>query len=783
MFEIKSPLILFVRPFHSTHHIPNLSQQMHALCVEPCVRSLYHHHHHQGQRSSCVFDMLRSVRALFQTTPPSYTGGTSVNLVRAAQHLIQLLDRVHQFPCLYTNTSVLEHALFRYEFVWLPLLAATPPAQRTLLVPPLDVHWVWLCHMLCPARYATDAPAMAAAAAAMGVNMSGNGTLSNIDHCLLSPADYRRGVRLTQRLWAQHDDTDPYDLTDSLSLTAFVVTKGKQFTPTLSSRRAKCVSNISYDVIAASSRQMAFHYQVAILPHYRHDSYIEVAVGRYNKFLQLMRDFPGQTWIPTYDMDLIWHAHMLHPRHYANDTKRMCGRLITHDDSINDRADGASRYTRFWNHTCSAWRKQFGEAVLIPGAVWRGDLAIEELQLQTHAKRLVLGIGESLHCRQHRRSGVLPNRGRIILSFKLRATTGALDATAQRRWDTVPWVHAQGYRQATSAVCSGGGGGAGADSSAGSSSEHDVHNEHKHEHDALRGPTAKGAVERWSVAHDATAHDANDDDTVLSCRVVLPRTCFHRKAEACATCGFVEVFAPRRGVGAAYTRGEEEHDDDGNHGSGGAAWLPVCSAQLVGHLAVCLGDAVRRGVCTRVSDERMVLLRMCGDDFALLGGRWTYASHQPRDGGDRGSWRALRGTSARTRGGAGGKRMVLRLWPLRAGTADRWTEASGGTGRDDGLSYRLALGDERDGWHVQFDLRTAVVTVVAKSDERRRGMGSLVVCGHGIAAAAALLLAELRGSEPRGGDGDDGDVGDVGGGEMVALVGGDVLTARRVETC
>ena len=41
--------------------------------------------------------------------------------------------------------------------------------------------------------------------------------------------------------------------------------------------------------------------------------------------------------VPTYDMDLMWHAHMSYPAAYQSDMLRIALRRVGHDDSINDR--------------------------------------------------------------------------------------------------------------------------------------------------------------------------------------------------------------------------------------------------------------------------------------------------------------------------------------------------------------------------------------------------------------------------------------------------------------
>ena len=63
---------------------------------------------------------------------------------------------------------------------------------------------------------------------------------------------------------------------------------------------------------------------------------IDRAVDRYAQFLQLAKEHPGTTLVPTLDVDLIWHVHMLSPRDYRDDCEQMLGRLLTHDDQKSD---------------------------------------------------------------------------------------------------------------------------------------------------------------------------------------------------------------------------------------------------------------------------------------------------------------------------------------------------------------------------------------------------------------------------------------------------------------
>ena len=46
--------------------------------------------------------------------------------------------------------------LRRYVKFWVPLFCKALPKDREKLVAPLDVEYVWCCHMLCPLKFTED---------------------------------------------------------------------------------------------------------------------------------------------------------------------------------------------------------------------------------------------------------------------------------------------------------------------------------------------------------------------------------------------------------------------------------------------------------------------------------------------------------------------------------------------------------------------------------------------------------------------------------------------------
>ncbi|GAB4835779.1 hypothetical protein Ancab_000689 [Ancistrocladus abbreviatus] len=83
----------------------------------------------------------------------------SVDLVAAARRNISFLRNVEDADWLHQTPTLLE-AIRRYDEVWMPLISdLTVDSRPPMLVPPLDIEWVWFCHSLNPSyptAYAAD---------------------------------------------------------------------------------------------------------------------------------------------------------------------------------------------------------------------------------------------------------------------------------------------------------------------------------------------------------------------------------------------------------------------------------------------------------------------------------------------------------------------------------------------------------------------------------------------------------------------------------------------------
>ncbi len=261
----------------------------------------------------------------------------SVDLITEAQFQLTFLRDVDDQSNVIHQRHVVLNAIRRYENMWLVLAAKHDNKD---LQPPLDVHWVWHCHMLSPRRHAEDC-----------LNLVKKIPLHKL-HIIKTEREHARIV--TKAIWEAMHPEEPYD--------ADYANIPKDYTYD---------SKLSYDVSAASERQKDFFYNVS-LPHFGLTTFLKTAVERYQKFVNLKRLYPDEFIVPMYDIDLIWHTHQLHPMEYRVDTEAFLGYVLNHDDSTTDRSPN-SKLSKSDTKTRTLWRKTYEEALPVPGVMYRGD--------------------------------------------------------------------------------------------------------------------------------------------------------------------------------------------------------------------------------------------------------------------------------------------------------------------------------------------------------------------------------------------------------------------------
>lgn len=89
---------------------------------------------------------------------------------------------------------------------------------------------------------------------------------------------------------------------------------------------------------------------------------IRRARNRYTSFLNLFKLYPSTMFVPTLDIDLVWHTHQCSPERYYAVTNELAGKFIKHDDSIVQ-----NKLNTGLKETIRLWRTQFGSEYQVCG--------------------------------------------------------------------------------------------------------------------------------------------------------------------------------------------------------------------------------------------------------------------------------------------------------------------------------------------------------------------------------------------------------------------------------
>ncbi|CAI5516010.1 unnamed protein product [Closterium sp. Naga37s-1] len=288
----------------------------------------------------------------------------SADLPAAAKQLITLLRRVDQSGRLYAGPAV-KDAIRRYEQCWLRMAyGQTDDVMRTLQ-PPLDVQWVWLVHRLNPEAYAEDCSTI------LGRLL--DGAIFDPDDDDVGSESARGEAAATaacRALWEELFPLEPYD-------------------PPALAAPAVAAPAAGDDDVAA--RQSSFFYQVE-RPWMLERQYLQGSLQRYRMFLNLVMLNRGAFLTPTYDIDLLWHSHMMCAAAYTKDSDWLISRLLGHDDSdampvtaaaaaassTTNTIDSNTRKRLEWAYRATAqlWDRTYGSPFDRAGAMFRGPAPV-----------------------------------------------------------------------------------------------------------------------------------------------------------------------------------------------------------------------------------------------------------------------------------------------------------------------------------------------------------------------------------------------------------------------
>jgi hypothetical protein len=297
----------------------------------------------------------------------------SKDLVCEAKQHIKFLKELHKNGISTTTPSMESYR--RYVNLWLPVVFRMRSIDHECkLIPPGDIAWFWHCHRLAPYHYLSyvqkrffgkelqwseggkklirEPPQNEFLDASHPFTFQ---LKDNSNNDALLPGDAAICNR-TESAFHEMYPTESFFLPDCIPV----------------SRSAVPPPLPGFDLMGSCIRQSSFLWQVS-QPNFSDDAFIEQGVHNYFKFMRLMILKEHKFIVPTYQIDLIWHTHILSSiAQYHNSSMEINGVIMDHDDSLDDRTKGAD-LDRNFQATVQLWRKEYDEEYIVPGGVYRGE--------------------------------------------------------------------------------------------------------------------------------------------------------------------------------------------------------------------------------------------------------------------------------------------------------------------------------------------------------------------------------------------------------------------------
>ena len=313
----------------------------------------------------------------------------SCDLVHQAKCHILFLKALHSDGITLQRPSV--ESFRRYKDLWLPLFSKQSKGDGSVeknLIPPSDIAWIWHCHRLAPYRYmdyvqttfleGLDDPQVEGSFD--GGKMSkafesfhherpflfqSDKTISNDQNDTdASEEEYADLCSHTKLLWTKLYPHESF----------FLKTEDNPNSPLKSTSTPTDAGLLGdFNVLDSCERQSTFLWQVSG-DRYDDNSFLLEGIENYIKFLHLMTSSSRPEFIvPTYQIDLMWHTHMLTSiANYHKDCVAMTGSIIEHNDSLTDRREGGLLDVNF-QATKKLWYESYGVDYIVKGGMYRGE--------------------------------------------------------------------------------------------------------------------------------------------------------------------------------------------------------------------------------------------------------------------------------------------------------------------------------------------------------------------------------------------------------------------------
>ncbi len=306
-----------------------------------------------------------------------------MDLLEKSKDHISFLNGLHSLGVTLHRPS--KKSLERYRDQWLPMVykcnqkSCKKEQEKLRLIPPPDIAWLFHCHRLAPLHYANYCRKK------FGINKTNNDRLLPDAEAPFSfqseTGEVHRGSKeeskRTQRRWEKCYPNEPF----------FLEPNGGNGAQEMNDHSPSLFLN-GFDLLGSTMRQSSFLWHISS-PHFSDEQFLKVGIDRYHKFILLRKtivdsqqkphekDSPKHPSmiVPTYDIDLMWHTHILSGLvFYHNDCRKLLGgSTLNHDDGVGeDRSEGGTLDVAF-RETTALWKHSYGEDYSIAGGMYKGE--------------------------------------------------------------------------------------------------------------------------------------------------------------------------------------------------------------------------------------------------------------------------------------------------------------------------------------------------------------------------------------------------------------------------
>ncbi|CAA0815602.1 Protein of unknown function (DUF1399 [Striga hermonthica] len=243
-----------------------------------------------------VSEGISSARSLSEVSEDG-TVRFGIDLVAAARRNLGFLRHVSDSSWLHHESAIVE-AIRRYHQLWMPLIAdLTAGIKPPMILPPLDIEWVWFCHTLNPANYRNYCESRFSKIIGKPAIFDEENEEYALDRC--------------REIWESKFQTDPFEYEPEPE-------------PEPEHGSASVVSEDLFDMVW----KLRNLYQIFSEPFYWEMVYLVAARQRYKGFIHMVHRFADECsslLVPTSDVLLVWLTHQSYPTVYAADVNEFEG--------------------------------------------------------------------------------------------------------------------------------------------------------------------------------------------------------------------------------------------------------------------------------------------------------------------------------------------------------------------------------------------------------------------------------------------------------------------------